>query len=225
MEERDDQKYFFVFSFFKVDPKWRWMADLAKEESAREVENVIKNSGIKFRSYSTLGMRADSDFLFWFAAKSVDEIQQVMSKIYLTVFGKYISSSLNYLSCTRPSIYAKKGRTISFVAGDEAKKYVVVYPFIKTREWYLLSRQERQKMMDEHINVSQKYPEIILNTTYSFGIDDQDFMLAFETEDLRNFQDLIMDLRETQVSRYVKADTPMITCIKKDIIPLISSLG
>lgn len=225
MEEHDDLKYFFVFSFFKVDPKWRWMADLAKEESAREVENVIKNSGIKFRSYSTLGMRADSDFLFWFAAKTVDEIQQVISKIYLTVFGKYISSSLNYLSCTRPSIYAKKDRTISFVAGDEPKKYVVVYPFIKTREWYLLPRQERQKMMDEHINVSQKYPEIILNTTYSFGIDDQDFMLAFETEDLRNFQDLIMDLRETQVSRYVKVDTPMITCVKKDIIPLISSLG
>lgn len=225
MEGNDDQKYFFVFSFFKVDSKWRWMADLAKEESAKEVENVIKNSGIKFRSYSTLGLRADADFLFWFAAKTVDEIQQVVSKIYLTVFGKYISPSLTYLSCTRPSIYAKKGKVISFVADNEPKKYTVVYPFTKTREWYLLPRETRQKMMDEHIKVGQKYPQIILNTTYSFGIDDEDFMLAFETDDLRDFQDLIMDLRETQVSRYVKVDTPMITCIKKDIIPLISSLG
>lgn len=225
MESNDDEKYYFNFSFFTVDPKWRWMADLAKEESAREVENVIKNSGIKFRAYSTLGLRNDADFLFWFAAKSVEEIQQVISKIYLTVFGKYISPSQNYLSCTRPSIYARKGRTISFIEGNESKKYVIVYPFTKTRDWYLLSKEERQKMMDEHIDISQKYPDIVLNTTYSFGLDDQDFMLAFETDELRDFQDLIMDLRETKVSRYVKVDTPMIVCVKKDIIPLIASLG
>ena len=225
MEPNDDEKYYFNFSFFQIDPKWRWMADLAKEESAREVENVIKNSGVKFRSYSTLGLRSDSDFLFWFAAKSIEEIQKIISKLYLTVFGKYIIATQTYLSCTRPSIYARKGRIISFVAGNESKKYVVVYPFTKTREWYLLSQEERQKMMDEHIDVSQKYPDIVLNTTYSFGIDDQDFMLAFETEDLRNFQDLIMELRETKVSKYVKVDTPMIPCVKKDIMALIASLG
>ena len=225
MEGNDDEKYFFNFSFFQIDPKWRWMADLAKEESAKEVENVIKNSGIKFRTYSTLGLRSDADFLFWFAAKSIEEIQSVISKLYLTVFGKYIIPTQTYVSCTRPSIYAKKGRTIAFVAGNESKKYVIVYPFTKTREWYLLSKEDRQKMMDEHIDVSQKYPDVVLNTTYSFGIDDQDFMLAFETDDLRNFQDLIMDLRETKVSAYVKVDTPMLVCVKKEIIPLIGSLG
>ena len=225
MEPNDDEKYYFNFSFFQIDPKWRWMADLAKEESAREVENVIRNSGIKFRAYSTLGLRSDADFLFWFAAKSIEEIQSIISKIYLTVFGKYIIPTQTYVSCTRPSMYARKGRIISFVAGNESKKYVIVYPFTKTREWYLLSKEDRQNMMDEHINVSQKYPDIVLNTTYSFGIDDQDFMLAFETDELRDFQDLIMDLRETQVSKYVKIDTPMIPCVKKDIIPLISSLG
>jgi chlorite dismutase len=225
MENADDGQYFFNFSFFKIDSKWRWMADLAKEESAREVENVIRNSGIKFRSYSTLGLRDDADFLFWFAAKSVDEIQNVISKIYLTVIGKYILPSQVYLSSTRPSIYAKKGLTLSFIDGNEPKQYVVVYPFTKTREWYLLPRERRQQMMEEHINVSQKYPGIILNTTYSFGIDDQDFMLAFETDNLRDFQNLIMDLRETKVSAYVKEDTPMIVCVKKDIIPLITSLG
>jgi len=225
MEPNDDEKYYFNFSFFQIDPKWRWMADLAKEESAREVENVIKNSGIKFRSYSTLGLRSDADFLFWFAAKSIEEIQNVISKLYLTVFGKYVIPTQTYVSCTRPSIYARKGRIISFVAGSESKKYVIVYPFTKTREWYLLPQEERQKMMDEHIDVSQKYPDIVLNTTYSFGIDDQDFMLAFETDELRDFQDLIMDLRETKVSNYVKVDTPMIPCVKRDIVPLIASLG
>jgi len=89
----------------------------------------------------------------------------------------------------------------------------------------LLPREQRQKMMDEHIDVSQKYPQIVINTTYSFGIHDEDFMLAFETDELRDFQNLIMDLRESKVSRYVQVDTPMIVCLKKDIIPLISSLG
>ncbi len=225
METNDDENYFFSFSFFKIDPKWRWMADLAKEESAREVDNVLRNTGIKLRTYTTLGLRDDADFLFWFASKSVEEIQDAISKLYLTVFGKYITPSLVYISCTRPSIYAKKGKTISFISGNEPKKYVVVYPFTKTREWYLLPREQRQKMMDEHIELGQKYPQIILNTTYSFGIHDEDFMLAFETDDLRDFQNLIMDLRETKVSTYVQVDTPMIVCVKKDIIPLISSLG
>ena len=225
MEETDDEAYYFNYSFFKIDPKWRWMADLAKEESAREVENVIMNSGIKFRSYSTLGLRDDSEFLFWFAARTVEEIQEVMSKLYLTVFGKYITPSRTYLSCTRPSIYAQKGKTLSFVAGNEPKKYAVVYPFTKTREWYLLPVDQRQKMMEQHIEVGQKHPEVILNTTYSFGIHDEDFMLAFECDDLREFQNLIMDLRETLISRYVAVDTPMIVCVNKDIIPLISSLG
>jgi len=225
LEGNDNEQYFFNFSFFKIDPKWRWMADLAKEESAKEVENVITNSGIRFRSYSTLGLRDDAEFLFWFAAETVEEIQDVISKLYLTVFGKYIIPSRVYLSCTRPAVYARKGRTLSFVAGEEPRKFVIVYPFTKTREWYLLPKEQRQKMMDQHIDVSEKYPQVILNTTYSFGISDQDFMLAFECDNLRDFQNLIMDLRQTKVSAYVAVDTPMIVGTKKDIVPIITSLG
>ena len=201
------------------------MADLAKEESAREVENILRNSGIKFRSYSALGLRDDAEFLLWFASDSVEEIQDVMSKIYLTVFGKYIFPTHVYLSNTRPSLYAKSSGGHGWVAGEEQKKYVVVYPFIKTREWYLLPLEKRKDMMNEHIEIGKKYPEVILNTTYSFGIHDQDFMLAFETDRLDKFQDLIMELRETRVSAYIKVDTPMIVSIKKEIVSLIKSLG
>ncbi|MDH3279327.1 MAG: chlorite dismutase family protein [Nitrosopumilus sp.] len=221
----DQNQYYFNFSFFKVDPKWRWMADLAKEESAKEVENVINNSGIMFRSYSNLGLRDDADFLFWFAAKSVEEIQTVIEKIYKTVFGKYILPSRTYLSCTRPSLYVQEQKAHGFVTGNDPKKHVIVYPFTKTREWYLLPKEKRQEIMDEHIEVSKKYPQVVLNTTYSFGIHDEDFMLAFEVDNIRDFQDLIMELRETQVSTYVKNDIPMIVCVKKDIVSLISSLG
>ncbi|ABK78038.1 conserved hypothetical protein [Cenarchaeum symbiosum A] len=221
----DEPTYYISHSFYKLDSKWRWMADLAKEESAREVENIIKNSGIRFRSYSTLGLRADADFMFWLAASSADEIQDAVSRLYLTVFGKYILPTMTYLSCTRTSIYTQVPRTLPVVAGDPPRKYAIVYPLTKTREWYLLPEDRRREMMDQHIRVGQKYPGILLNTTYSLGMHDEDFMLAFECDNLKEFQDLMMDLRETEVSRYVAVDTPMITCISKDIVPLISSLG
>jgi chlorite dismutase len=80
-------------------------------------------------------------------------------------------------------------------------------------------------MMEEHIMVGRKFPQIRLNTSYSFGVDDQDFMLAFETNDLMIFQDLILQLRETQVSKYVVRDTPMIVCIYKGVEDIIKSLG
>ena len=211
----EEKQYFFNFSFFKIDPKWRWMADLAKEESARELENIIRNSPVSIRSYSTLGLRDDADFLLWFKSESIEDIQDTISKIYLTVVGKYIIPSLVYLSSTRPSIYAQKNKMHSFVGGMESKKYVVVYPFTKTREWYLLPLEQRKQMMDEHIKTAEKFPQVELNTTYSFGIHD----------DLHVFQDLIMELRGTRVSAHVKIDTPMIVCVKKDIIPLITSLG
>ena len=221
----EQPRTFFNFSFFKVDPKWRWMADLAKEESAKEVENILNHSGIKYRSYSTLGLRDDAEFLLWFTSDNIEQFQEVMSKLYLTVFGKYILPTHVYLSNTRPSQYAKSGAGHGWLAGEEQKKYVIVYPFIKTREWYLLPLEKRKDMMNEHIEIGKKYPEVILNTTYSFGIHDQDFMLAFETDRLDKFQDLIMELRETRVSAYIKVDTPMIVSIKKEIVSLIKSLG
>ncbi len=219
------EQYYFVFAFFKVDPKWRWMADLAKTESANEVANILRNLKIQYRAYSNLGLRDDADFMLWFVSQSIDEIQLANEKMYQSVFGKYVVPSLTYLSCTRPSIYVQEQKPLGFVSGEEPKKYVIVYPFTKTREWYLLSKDQRQDIMDEHIRVSKKYPQIILNTTYSFGIHDQDFMLAFEVDDIRDFQDLIMELRETRVSKYVKNDVPMIVGIKRDIVSLITSLG
>lgn len=140
-----DRKFFFNFSFFKLDPKWRWMADLAKEESAKEVENVIANTGIRFRSYSTLGLRDDADFLFWFASESIEDIQSAISKLYLTVFGKYISPSQVYLSSTRPSIYAKTGRTLSFLSGDEPKKVRCSISFHKNKRMVSFTRRPKTK--------------------------------------------------------------------------------
>ena len=214
------------FSFFKVDPKWRWLNEIGKEEAAKEFSSLIEvaNTKMKVRTYSTLGLCDDAEFLLWMISDSVEKMQILTSKTYSTVLGKYLELSQVYLSASRPSIYSNKVIP-GFATDEQPMKYTVVYPFVKSREWYLLPYEDRQKMMDEHIAVGRKFPQIRLNTSYSFGIDDQDFMLAFETNDLMNFQDLIIQLRETEVSKYVVRDTPMIVCIYKGVEDIIKSLG
>src|SRR5918912_823193 len=217
---------FLNFSFFRVDPKWRWLNEIGKEEAAKEFSNLIEvaNTKIKVRTYSTLGLREDSDLMLWMISNSLEKTQVMASKIYSTVLGKYLLQSHVFLSATRASVYSSK-ITPGFMTNEQPMKYCIVYPFVKSREWYLLPFEERKKMMDEHIKIGRTFPQVRLNTTYSFGIDDQDHMLAFETADLMAFQELIMQLRETQVSRYVIRDTPMIVCVYKGVEDIIKSLG
>ena len=213
-------------SFFKVDPKWRWLNEIGKEEAAKEFLGLIEvaSTKMKIRTYSTLGLRDDAEFMLWMISDSIEKMQIFASKIYSTILGKYVEPSQIYLSASRASLYSNKV-VPGFVTDEPPMKYVIVYPFVKSRDWYLLPFDERRKMMQEHIMVGRKFPQVRLNTSYSFGIHDQDFMLAFETNDLTDFQDLIVQLRETQVSRYVVKDTPMIVCIYKDVESIIKSLG
>jgi chlorite dismutase len=217
---------FLNFSFFKVDPKWRWLNEIGKEEAAKEFANLVEvaNTKMKVRTYSTLGLREDADIMIWMISDTIEKTQVMTSKIYTTVLGKYFTPSYVFLSAARPSVYSSRV-TPGFMTDEQPMKYCIVYPFVKSREWYLLPFEERKKMMEEHIAVGRKFPQVRLNTTYSFGIDDQDFMLAFETADLIAFQELIMQLRETKVSKYVVTDTPMIVCVYKGVEDIIKSLG
>ncbi|MBA3749475.1 MAG: chlorite dismutase family protein [Nitrosopumilus sp.] len=218
---------FLNFTFYKVDPKWRWLNELGKDESSIEFLELLRsaNTKMKVKTYSTIGLRHDCEFMIWTISPSLENIQVFISKIYSTILGKYVEPTNTFLSLTRKSIYSNQVK-LGFENDDTAPlKYLVVYPFIKSREWYLLPLEKRKQMMDEHIKVGRKYPAIRLNTTYSFGIGDQDFMLAFETDDLSYFQDLIMDLRETQISRYILKDLPMIPCVSKKMDEIIKSLG
>jgi chlorite dismutase len=223
------EKKFFNFTFFKIDPKWRWLNEIGKDESSIEFLELLRaaNTKMKVKTYSTVGLRHDCEFLILTISPSLENIQVFASKIYSTILGKYVEPVNTFLSLTRKSTYSNQVK-LGFERdddGDAPLKYLVVYPFIKSREWYLLPLETRKQMMDEHIKVGRKYPDIRLNTTYSFGIGDQDFMLAFETDDLSSFQDLIMELRETQVSRYILKDLPMIPCVSKKMDEIIKSLG
>ncbi len=216
---------FFNFSFFKVDQKWRWMNDMTKKESAKEFISIMEQeNSVRYRSYSLVGLREDADFMLWLASDKIDNTQRVIARLYKTVLGKYITPTYTYLSVLKPSTYTGKAES-SFMKGEKPLRYVIVYPFIKNREWYLLSYEERKKMMEEHALVGKRFPMVRLNTSYSFGLDDQDFMLAFETDDLYAFHELVMQLRETQVSRYVVKDTPMLVSIYKPLEEVIDDLG
>src|SRR5215208_2881862 len=131
---------FLNFSFYKVDPKWRWLNELGKEEAAKEFASLIEvaNTKMKVRVYSTLGLRDDSQLMLWMISESVEKMQVLTSKVYLTVFGKYIESSKVYLSSYRPSLYSRKTEMVPGYLLDHNEKenapmkYVIVYPFVKS---------------------------------------------------------------------------------------------
>jgi chlorite dismutase len=170
-------------------------------------------------------MRGDVDLLLWQIADRLDDIQDLAGAISGTSFGPHLSVPYSYLAMTRPSVY---------VSGEEAEqrtvihpsdsRYFFVYPFVKTRGWYQLSLDQRQAMMNEHIRVGRKYPSVKLNTTYSFGLDDQEFVVAFETDEPSDFLDLVMELREAETSLYTLRDTPIFTCISMGLREALDSI-
>jgi chlorite dismutase/nitrite reductase/ring-hydroxylating ferredoxin subunit len=178
------------------------------------------------RSYSVAGMRGDVDFLIWQIGETLDDVQDLASAIMRTPIAPYLTMPNSYLAMTRRSAY---------VSGEQAharerlhpadSKYFFVYPFVKTREWYQLSLEERQAMMDQHIAVGRRYPSVKLNTAYSFGLDDQEFVVSFETDEPADFLDLVMELREAKTSLYTLRDTPIFTCMAMDLPSVLDTLG
>src|SRR3989475_7690467 len=145
-----------------------------------------------------------------------------------TDLGAYLTLPYSYLAMTRRSIYEfpeDPGRPSRLRIRPSDARYLFVYPFTKTRAWYALSKPERQTMMDEHVRVGRKYPSIRLNTTYSYGLDDQEFIVAFEGDNPGDFLDLVMELRESQASGYTLRDTPTFTCVQMSLWDMLDTLG
>ncbi|MBI1978300.1 MAG: chlorite dismutase family protein [Candidatus Omnitrophica bacterium] len=220
------------FRFFRVLPEWRRLTEAEKEKGRKEFAEVVKRyqSKMIILSYSLVGLRAEADFMLWRISERLEDFNEMSSALLKTALGKYITIPYSYLAVTKRSMYvdkhqhegAESSRT-HVVPGNS--KYLFVYPFIKQRQWYLLPKEERQKAMDVHIAMGHKYPSIKINTTYSFGIDDQEFVVAFEGDSATDFVDLVMDLRETQASKYTVRDTPAFTCIKKPIEQVLGDIG
>ena len=231
--QRLTKRQYVRFAFYKVDPVWRRLPADEQMEHKRELLKVIKsfNRRMLLRPYSTMGTRADAEILLWQIAETPDVFQDLAKAIMKTKMGGYLTMAYSYLSQTKRSIYeirvgdGEEAEEERLVIDPSEAKYLFVYPFIKTRDWYQMSQMARQGVMDEHIVAGRKYPSIRLNTTYSFGIDDYEFIVAFETDEPSDFLDLVQELRETESSKYTLQDTPLFSCINMRLEEAIDALG
>jgi chlorite dismutase len=220
------------FAFYKVDPAWRRLPKEEREASKKEFGAAVEEwrQRMLLIPYSTVGLRPETDFMLWRVADSLDLLQEMSRALNRTALGAYLTTPYSFVAMTKRSIYVDKhvhpgqeGRRAAIVPGEY--RYLFVYPFVKTRDWFLLPIEQRQEMMDVHIKVGHQFPSVKLNTTYSFGLDDQEFVVAFESDKPGDFVDLVMALRETEGSRFTLRDTPIITCIRKPIHETLDDLG
>jgi len=230
--EQAGKRQFINFCYFKVDPAWRRLPEEERSRGKQEFLRVVEEYAGKVIviAYTTVGIRGDCDFMLWRIGYELELFQEMMSKLLATALGKYLTVPYSYLSMTKRSIYVdhhvhegQESKRLHIVPGKS--KYIFVYPFVKTRSWYLLTKAARQGMMDEHIEIGHRYPSVKLNTTYSFGLDDQEFVVAFETDKPEDFLDLVMELRQAEASRYTERDTPIFSCIMKSLKEALDTLG
>jgi chlorite dismutase len=219
------------FSFYKARPEWRLLPEEEKEAARREFIEAAQSfrPQLLLHSYSLTGLRTNADFMLWRIGYELDPVQEMSAKLNATSLGRYLETTQSFLSMTKRSTYMDKEHPehdedrLHIIPGKG--KYLFVYPFVKTRPWYMLSLDERQEMMDEHIRVGAKYTSVKLHTTYSFGLDDQEFVVAFETDYPADFLDLVQELRETKASSYTLRDTPMYTCRRQSLEECLAALG
>jgi chlorite dismutase len=198
-----------AYTFFRVDPAWRRLPVdervAGKEAFADVVDDWAERMTV--RAYSTTGVRPDSDFFLWKITERYEDLGELGAELNGTPIAGYLETPYSYLATTKASQYTAARRPRKIVPKNSP--YLVVYPFVKIRPWYALPEDERQQAMDEHIRIGAEFATIHNHTTYSFGIDDQEFMTAFECDEPADFMHLMLTLRDSEASRYTERDTPI----------------
>lgn len=217
------ERQFVKYTFLKIDPAWRRLDADLRASDKREFLAACEDfsSDHLLRGFSTIGTRGDCDLMLLSQSVSLDQIHEFHVVLGQTGLMKWASTPYSYLAMTKPSEYSDESR---LEVRPAHAKYLFVYPFVKTREWYTCSKEERYRIMQEHIRIGREYPQIDLNTSYSFGLDDQEFVVAFETDKPADFLDLVQRLRTTESSLYTRRDTPTFTCIAASIRRALAAL-
>jgi chlorite dismutase len=200
-----------AYTFFRADPAWRRLPVEERQAHKDEFAEVVDSFGERFehlRAYTTTGVRPETDFFLWKITDRYDDLEELGAALNGTAIAGWLETPYSYLATTKASQYtsARKARKVT----PHNLPYLVVYPFVKVRAWYALTEAERQRAMDEHIRIGrEEFPGIKNHTTYSFGIDDQEFMTAFECDEPADFMHLMLRLRDSEASRYTEWDTPI----------------
>ncbi len=212
----------------RLDPAWRRRSDIERQA---DIDAFCAAAGpatkrIVQHAYSTIGLRAEGEILLWRMADTPQELEASAAKLLSAGIGQWLSPTISLLGMTRPSQYVKKptSQEQSLFSGERSA-YLIVYPFSKATEWYLSPPEERQKVMNGHMKIGHHYPQVRQLLAYSFGLDDQDFIVAYETDDLVAFSDLVRELRSSESRRATVRDTPIIVGMHRPLGGILSLLS
>ena len=215
-----------AYTFFRVDPAWRRLPVEERAAGKDAFADVVESWSERMaglRTYTCTGVRPDCDFFFWKITDRYEDLGVLGAELNATPLAGWLDTPYSYLATTRASQYtsARKPRKVT----PHDQPYLVVYPFVKVRPWYALSEDDRRRAMDEHIRIGrEEFPGIHNHTTYSFGIDDQEFMTAFECDEPADFMHLMLRLRDSEASRYTERDTPIFVGQLTDIRSALDAL-
>jgi chlorite dismutase len=199
-----------AYTFFRIDPVWRRLPVEERAVGKDAFADVVDEWSARMdalRAYSLTGVRGDADFFLWKITQRYDDLGELGTALNATPLAGWLETPYSYLATTKASQYTKARRARRVV--PKGSPYLVVYPFVKSRPWYALPEADRQRAMNEHMRVGAEFGSIHNHTTYSFGIDDQEFMTAFECDEPADFMHLMLTLRESEASRYTERDTPI----------------
>jgi chlorite dismutase len=222
---------FVQYVFFKADAAWRRLSEEERTRGRREFVQAVEGNasgalGVQTFAYSTLGLKTDAELMLWRTAGSLDALQESLGQLLQTGLGTYLSITHSLFGMTRPSTYTKRRTTQEQAIDEQVRlRYLTVYPFSKTTDWYLMSKEARQGMMNEHMRVGHEFASVRQVLLYTTGLDDQEFVVAYETDDLYSYQGLLIALRSTEARRYTLKDQPVFTCIHRPLPEALTLLG
>ena len=219
------------YLFFHVPPPFYQLAPAQslqlKSEFHAWLEKEAKRREITITPYATLGLKNALTFMIWCRSEHAESVSELLPALLRTPLGQYLHLRQTYFGLVLPSRYS--GRTAKpeqdMNQFPDRLPYLTLYPFTKTPEWYQLSEDNRRSIMGQHIKTGVQHPEIRQCLLYSTGLDDQEFIVAYETEDLPRFQSLVIDLRSTEARRYTLRDTPIFTAIHRPLEDVLSLVG
>ena len=210
-----------------LDPAWRRLAAEQRHDDVAAFCAAAERTqaGLVQHAYSTIGLRVEGELLLWRLADRLEQIEESAADLLAAGIGRWLTPQVSMVGLTRPSQYVKRPTSQEQSLFDGMRsRYLVVYPFVKSTDWYLAPAEQRQAVMRGHIRVGHRYPQVRQLLAYSFGLDDQEFIVAYETDDLVAFQDLVRELRETDSRRATVRDTPLITGIHRPLGEVLAML-
>jgi peroxiredoxin len=196
--------------------------DLAAEATALLARLPDKDVTVR-GTYDVSGLRADADLMIWWHAGSSDALQEAYGLLRRTALGRHLAPVWSQMALHRPAEF-NKSHVPAFLAGEPARSYLCVYPFVRSYEWYLLPDEERRAMLAEHGKLARGFPDVRANTVASFALGDYEWILAFEADDLHRIVDLMRELRASDARRHVREEVPFFTGRRRSLADIVTAM-